>query len=164
MAKAADAFRTISEVADDLDIPKHVLRFWENRFPAIRPMKRGGGRRYYRPEDVELLRGIKLLLHSKGFTIKGVQRILREEGVEHVKTMGREAGESNRDRATPMAMPLKRLRRMSKSGAAAQQKGRKATLVLIMRELDACRALLRPASSSPVVPGHTAPRRSRSRG
>jgi DNA-binding transcriptional MerR regulator len=92
MAKSADAFRTISEVADDLGIPKHVLRFWEVKFSTIRPMKRGGGRRYYRPEDMELLRGIRHLLHREGYTIKGVQKILREQGVEVVKKRGR--GES----------------------------------------------------------------------
>ena len=78
--KAPDAFRTISEVAEDLDLPQHVLRFWETRFTQIKPMKRGGGRRYYRPEDVDLLRGIRLLLYSEGFTIRGVQRLLKEKG------------------------------------------------------------------------------------
>jgi DNA-binding transcriptional MerR regulator len=85
MSKAAEAFRTISEVAADLDVPKHVLRFWEAKFPQIRPMKRGGGRRYYRPEDLELLRGIRRLLHAEGYTIKGVQKILREQGIDQVK-------------------------------------------------------------------------------
>jgi DNA-binding transcriptional MerR regulator len=85
MAKAAEAFRTISEVATDLDVPKHVLRFWEAKFPQIRPMKRGGGRRYYRPEDLDLLKGIRRLLHAEGYTIKGVQKILREQGVDQVK-------------------------------------------------------------------------------
>lgn len=85
MTKSADAFRTISEVADDLGIPKHVLRFWEVKFSQIRPMKRGGGRRYYRPEDMELLKGIRHLLHREGYTIKGVQKILREQGVDAVK-------------------------------------------------------------------------------
>jgi DNA-binding transcriptional MerR regulator len=85
MSKAADAFRTISEVADELDVPKHVLRFWEVKFPQIKPMKRGGGRRYYRPEDVQLLRAIHRLLHGDGYTIRGVQKKLRAEGVEKVK-------------------------------------------------------------------------------
>lgn len=76
--KSATAFRTISEVADDLDVPQHVLRFWETKFPQIRPLKRGGGRRYYRPEDVELLRKVAKLLYQEGYTIKGVQRLLRE--------------------------------------------------------------------------------------
>ncbi|MBI3708872.1 MAG: MerR family transcriptional regulator, partial [Proteobacteria bacterium] len=73
-AKSADAFRTISEVADDLDVPQHVLRFWETRFSQIRPLKRAGGRRYYRPEDVDLLRRIRVLLYQHGYTIKGVQK------------------------------------------------------------------------------------------
>jgi DNA-binding transcriptional MerR regulator len=87
--KGPDAFRTISEVADDLDLPQHVLRFWETRFAQIRPMKRGGGRRYYRPDDVDLLRGIRHLLYDEGYTINGVQRILRERGVRQVQAVGR---------------------------------------------------------------------------
>jgi DNA-binding transcriptional MerR regulator len=83
--KAPDAFRTISEVADDLDVPQHVLRFWETRFTQIKPMKRSGGRRYYRPEDVNLLRGIRQLLYGQGYTIRGVQRILREQGIKTVQ-------------------------------------------------------------------------------
>ncbi|MBN9601328.1 MAG: MerR family transcriptional regulator [Afipia felis] len=87
MEKAPDAFRTISEVAEDLDIPAHVLRFWETRFVQIKPMKRSGGRRYYRPDDVELLRGIRRLLYGEGYTIRGVQRILREHGVKAVQNL-----------------------------------------------------------------------------
>jgi DNA-binding transcriptional MerR regulator len=85
--KAPDAFRTISEVADELDLPQHVLRFWESRFRDIKPMKRGGGRRYYRPDDVELLRGIRHLLYGEGYTIRGVQRILREQGAKFVQVV-----------------------------------------------------------------------------
>jgi DNA-binding transcriptional MerR regulator len=85
--KAPDAFRTISEVAEELDIPQHVLRFWESRFREIKPMKRGGGRRYYRPDDVDLLRGIRHLLYGEGYTIRGVQRILREEGLKFVQSV-----------------------------------------------------------------------------
>ena len=88
--KAPDAFRTISEVADELDLPQHVLRFWESRFHDIRPMKRGGGRRYYRPNDIELLRGIQHLLYGEGYTIRGVQRILREQGAKFVEAVWRE--------------------------------------------------------------------------
>jgi DNA-binding transcriptional MerR regulator len=84
MDKSPDAFRTISEVADVLETPAHVLRFWESRFPQIRPVKRAGGRRYYRPSDVALLAGIKRLLHDEGLTIRGVQRILKDQGVRHV--------------------------------------------------------------------------------
>jgi DNA-binding transcriptional MerR regulator len=86
--KGPDAFRTISEVAEDLDLPQHVLRFWETRFNQIKPMKRGGGRRYYRPEDVDLLRGIRLLLYAEGFTIRGVQRLLKEKGTGFVTAVG----------------------------------------------------------------------------
>jgi DNA-binding transcriptional MerR regulator len=90
--KSSDAFRTISEVADDLDLPQHVLRFWETRFAQIKPMKRGGGRRYYRPDDVDLLKGIRRLLYSEGYTIKGVQRILKDQGVRAVVTLGQGNG------------------------------------------------------------------------
>nr|WP_103874663.1 MerR family transcriptional regulator [Bosea lathyri] len=90
-AKSPDAFRTISEVADDLDIPQHVLRFWETRFSQIKPLKRGGGRRYYRPDDVALLKGIRRLLYGEGYTIKGLQRILKEQGPRHVQAIGRGA-------------------------------------------------------------------------
>ena len=87
MEKAPDAFRTISEVADELDIPQHVLRFWESRFTQIKPLKRAGGRRYYRPDDVDLLRGIRHLLYGEGYTIRGVQRILREQGGKFVQAV-----------------------------------------------------------------------------
>lgn len=89
MKKEPEAFRTISEVGEELDVPQHVLRFWETRFSQIRPMKRGGGRRYYRVNDVDLLKGIRQLLYGKGYTIKGVQRILKERGVAHVTDIGR---------------------------------------------------------------------------
>ena len=78
--KSASAFRTISEVAAELDLPQHVLRFWETKFPQVRPMKRGGGRRYYRPDDLQLLRRIRDLLYVDGYTIKGVQKLLRQSG------------------------------------------------------------------------------------
>ena len=89
MDKAPDAFRTISEVADEIDVPQHVLRFWESRFTQIKPMKRGGGRRYYRPDDVDLLRGVRHLLYGEGYTIRGVQRILRDEGSAFVQNVWR---------------------------------------------------------------------------
>lgn len=92
MEKSPEAFRTISEVADDLEVPQHVLRFWEGKFNQVKPMKRAGGRRYYRPADVELLRGIRHLLYGEGYTIKGVQRILREQGTAYVVEAGRSLG------------------------------------------------------------------------
>jgi len=88
--KSPDAFRTISEAADELDLPQHVLRFWESRFREIKPMKRGGGRRFYRPDDLDLLRGIRHLLYGEGYTIRGVQRILREHGIKFVQVVWQE--------------------------------------------------------------------------
>ena len=88
MEKSPDAFRTISEAAEELDLPQHVLRFWETRFSTIKPLKRGGGRRYYRPEDVLLLKGIRHLLYDQGFTIKGVQKILKDHGPRYVAAVG----------------------------------------------------------------------------
>ena len=82
MEKSPEAYRTIREVADSLDLPQHVLRFWETRFPQIRPLKRAGGRRYYRPDDIERLRIIKRLLYDEGYTIKGVQKLFKEQGVQ----------------------------------------------------------------------------------
>jgi DNA-binding transcriptional MerR regulator len=87
--KSPEAFRTISEVAVELDVPQHVLRFWEGRFAQIKPVKRAGGRRYYRPEDVDLLRGVRALLYAEGFTIKGVQKVLRDRGIRYVAELGR---------------------------------------------------------------------------
>ncbi|MFN3823689.1 MAG: MerR family transcriptional regulator [Pseudorhodobacter sp.] len=95
MEKSPEAFRTISEVADFLETPAHVLRFWESRFPQIRPVKRAGGRRYYRPSDVALLAGIKRLLHEDGLTIRGVQKILQEQGVKHVAGLIDEEAEAS---------------------------------------------------------------------
>ena len=99
MDKAPEAFRTISEVADELEVPKHVLRFWEAKFAHLKPMKRGGGRRYYRPEDVALLRGIRFLLYSDGYTIRGVQKILREHGPRFVMDYRRMADDDEQDEA-----------------------------------------------------------------
>lgn len=174
MAKTAEAFRTISEVADDLDVPKHVLRFWEVKFPQIRPMKRGGGRRYYRPEDLELLRGIRHLLHAEGYTIKGVQKILREQGVDQVKVHGRNvpeqpepAARGGRQPSTGRALP-NALAGQTARGARARQ-GRKiedhAGLLAAIAELDECRRVLRgeqtPAGLAPNLPRQTKARQNR---
>lgn len=88
MEKSADAFRTISEVAEMLGVPQHVLRFWETRFSQVKPMKRGGGRRFYRPGDVDLIKGIKQLLYDEGYTIKGVQKLLKDNGIGFVSAIG----------------------------------------------------------------------------
>ena len=117
--KSDRAFRTISEVAEVLDTPAHVLRFWESKFSQIKPMKRGGGRRYYRPEDVSLLRGIKELLYVDGLTIKGVQKVLRERGQKHVAGLGVEevapAAEAPSDGSDTLAR-LEELRNRLKAG------------------------------------------------
>ncbi|RAU22523.1 MerR family transcriptional regulator [Paramagnetospirillum kuznetsovii] len=94
--KSEAAFRTISEVADELDVPQHVLRFWEGKFPQVKPLKRGGGRRYYRPDDVALLRRIRDLLYSEGYTIKGVQKLLKEGGAGIPASSGRDGAPSSR--------------------------------------------------------------------
>ena len=98
MPKSPQAFRTISEIATELDVPQHVLRFWEAKFTQIKPLRRGGGRRYYRPEDVDLIRGIRRLLYNEGYTIKGVQKVLREQGLRFV-------ADSGRDENAPMPAP-----------------------------------------------------------
>jgi len=146
LSKAAEAFRNIGEVADELDVKKHVLRFWEVKFPQLKPMKRGGGRRLYRPTDVELLKGIRDLLQNAGYTIKGVQRLLREQGVEHVKLAG-----TNGPTAPPHG---ERARHPSQAAPA----GKGVPLVLtaievgalreIAAELVACQAILATAARS----------------
>jgi DNA-binding transcriptional MerR regulator len=165
--KAPDAFRTISEVADEIDVPQHVLRFWESRFTQIKPMKRGGGRRYYRPDDVDLLRGVRHLLYGEGYTIRGVQRILRDEGSAFVQNVWRpgaelppppdasdepesfveDVGETHAEpdlslfsassRREPTIMPGAAMRPSAQSGRAAED-----TLRLVLGELVACRHLI----------------------
>jgi DNA-binding transcriptional MerR regulator len=158
MSKAAEAFRTISEVAAELDVQKHVLRFWEARFPQVRPMKRGGGRRYYRPEDMELLRGIRHLLHAEGYTIKGVQKILREQGIDHVKQYGRLAapdakaeaaqGKRGRPAAHPQVLPGRAPESAIAVGRSGPQRDRpgavqgQAIIEAAIRELGMCRKVL----------------------
>ena len=88
MAKGPNAFRTISEAADELGVPQHVLRFWETRFSFIRPMKRAGGRRFYRPQDIAVLKGVRALLHDEGYTIKGVQKLHKEQGLRRLAAAG----------------------------------------------------------------------------
>ena len=123
MAKGPDAFRTISEAADELDVPQHVLRFWETKFAFIRPMKRAGGRRFYRPSDIAVLKGVRRLLHDEGYTIKGVQRLHREHGVRHLVEAGdgqgaipefgpaRDVGEGGRERLGEILQELEDAKR-----------------------------------------------------
>ena len=152
MDKSPEAFRTISEAAEELDLPQHVLRFWETRFSQIKPMKRGGGRRYYRPADVDLLKGIRHLLYDKGFTIRGVQRILREQGIPHAVAIGRGEVEAGPEAAEP---PRGAARPKGKSAEAAETAEAPATglsqaqlqeLRLAMDELTAARELLAGAA------------------
>jgi DNA-binding transcriptional MerR regulator len=147
MNKSAGAFRTISEVAKELGVPKHVLRFWEIKFAHIRPMKRGGGRRFYRPEDMELLLGVRDLLHRDGYTIKGVQKILREQGVDAVKQRGKQrsasGGASARAKASSRAARDRKpsVEPVTAVAKAVQGDLRKQVLAAIV-ELKACRDLL----------------------
>jgi DNA-binding transcriptional MerR regulator len=141
LAKAAEAFRNIGELSDELGIKKHVLRFWELKFPQLKPMKRGGGRRLYRPSDVELLRGIRDLLQNSGYTIKGVQKLLREQGVEHVKSAGGSSVEGasrhSQHRAGGVGTP---------AGSMQLTAPEVGALHTIAAELAACQALLEAAT------------------
>ena len=127
--KSAGAFRTISEVAIELAVPQHVLRFWESRFAQIRPVKRAGGRRYYRPEDIDLLKGIRALLYSDGFTIKGVQKVLKERGLRHVADVGR--GEL----APPVPQVIEKIVYVEKPAAAVVKKPRPTHLRAVTMDL-----------------------------
>jgi DNA-binding transcriptional MerR regulator len=174
LEKSSSAFRTISEVAAELDVPKHVLRFWEGKFPQLKPMKRGGGRRYYRPEDIELLRGIRWLLYSDGYTIKGVQRILRDNGVKFVKLCWQDGAEAPQradvepafeipnlaaDAASAARRPTRVADRPAAQPPAGQAKApqarakahsgltaeQKTLLQSLLRDLEECRSLLETA-------------------
>jgi DNA-binding transcriptional MerR regulator len=146
VSKAAEAFRNISEVALELGVKKHVLRFWEVKFPQIKPMKRGGGRRLYRPTDVELLKAIRNLLQNAGYKIEGVQRLLREQGIEQVKAAGASCATATRpDRSRRPAQPPADAAPSVRLSAAEF-----GALRSIAAELDACRIML--AGAIAVVP------------
>ena len=151
MDKAPEAFRTISEVAEELAVPKHVLRFWEGKFAQLKPMKRGGRRRYYRPEDVALLRGIRFLLYSDGYTIRGVQKILREHGPRFVMDLQR--GGEGGDRMAPMVVPVEipdiaaetaqsRPAMRMQAGAGGRVSVEVETLGGLVDEVEACQRIL----------------------
>ena len=128
MVKGPEAFRTISEAADELNVPQHVLRFWETKFAFIRPMKRAGGRRFYRPADIAVLRGVRRLLHDDGYTIKGVQRLHREQGIRRLVAAGEGRGSEAPMAAEPHAAPV---------GAASQ-----AGLLDALHDLEAAKSRL----------------------
>jgi DNA-binding transcriptional MerR regulator len=163
--KSPDAFRTISEVAADLDVPQHVLRFWETKFSQIKPLKRAGGRRYYRPEDVDLLRGIRALLYTDGFTIKGVQKVFRDQGVRVVAEAGRAKGPNGARPATlaptlaqAPTLPLEQPVKPAKSGD-----GHAPSLEAVLAQLTEMKALLgRRKTHAAAAPGRAqaAPRTS----
>ncbi len=143
MEKSPDAFRTISEAAEELNVPQHVLRFWETRFAQIKPMKRAGGRRYYRPADIELLKGIHTLLYSQGYTIRGVQRILKEENAAYVVGIGRgEVMPRKSDLAKEGAPPPGTAKAAPRAGAPAPGRAP------LARELDAPPKIIHKLSSA----------------
>jgi len=151
--KAPEAFRTISEVADELDVPKHVLRFWEGKFAQLKPMKRGGGRRYYRPEDVALLRGIRFLLYNDGYTIRGVQKILREHGPRYVMEFRRIAEDHEQEDALDEAPEIPDVAaEAAQIGPASLRNGDRpgrrpevSTIGALIEEIEACQRILATA-------------------
>jgi DNA-binding transcriptional MerR regulator len=159
LAKAVEAFRNIGEVSADLGVRKHVLRFWEAKFPQLKPMKRGGGRRYYRPADVLLLQGIRHLLQTAGYTIKGVQKILREGGVEDVKKLGKAQPAGRDERGGRVKPPAQ-----AGGGEAPRQLTGMEVSALrsIMVELDALHAML--AGAAPSASTSARPKRAAARG
>jgi DNA-binding transcriptional MerR regulator len=149
--KAPNAFRTISEVADELHIPQHVLRFWETKFPQVKPLKRGGGRRYYRPDDIALLRRISDLLYIQGYTIKGVQRLLREGGGQLADDIppapAAERAEAEAERARTARPEPEIQLALQEAGTAASRRAPEAErlragLLRVLAELEALRASL----------------------
>ena len=153
MDKAPEAFRTISEVATELEVPKHVLRFWEAKFIHLKPMKRGGGRRYYRPEDVALLRGIRLLLYNEGYTIRGVQKILKQHGPRYVMDYRRASdGGGEETMSRPPAIPDIAAETAQGGASLARNLGEartpkldKTALIALLDEIEICRDILEAA-------------------
>jgi DNA-binding transcriptional MerR regulator len=149
--KAPEAFRTISEVADELEVPKHVLRFWEAKFAQLKPMKRGGGRRYYRPEDVQLLRGIRFLLYNDGYTIRGVQKILREHGPRFVMDYRSIADDEQDGAMTTHEIPDIAAEAAQSGGTVARKHGKAGTrldpqkLGAVLDEIETCYRVLNSA-------------------
>lgn len=149
MEKSSDALRTISEVAEILDVPKHVLRFWESKFSQINPMKRGGGRRYYRPSDIELLTGIRNLLYGEGFTIRGVHQILKREGVDYVKSFASNAAITST--AVDVKSKIKKAKKSSAKAKKSKQQDlpeksavhpKQQVLLTLLEKIESCRKLI----------------------
>ena len=138
--KSATAFRTISEVASDLSVPSHVLRFWETKFSQVKPLKRGGGRRYYRPEDVALLRNIRSLLYEDGYTIKGVQKLLREGGANLPANGGTSSKKLPKEQ---ILQPAPKVEKTIKRHASSLSPTIRGALSDVLRELEELRELLR---------------------
>ena len=138
--KGREAFRTISEVADELDLPQHVLRFWESKFSQIKPLKRGGNRRYYRPDDVTLLRAIKVLLHTEGYTIKGVQKLFKAQGLR--ATVAQALGLDDEVPSQDSAAPTPANEQGAQAGAEEGVVDNKPALKALLAELKAIRARL----------------------
>ncbi len=139
--KSAAAFRTISEVAAELDVPQHVLRFWESKFNQVKPLKRGGGRRYYRPEDIELLRSIRALLYGDGYTIRGVQKLLREGGVK-LLVGGIGIAPKAGSRSAPRAGATSGETKKSNGGGGGLDDGRRREIASVLDELTSLRKIL----------------------
>jgi DNA-binding transcriptional MerR regulator len=133
MAKGPEAFRTISEAADELHVPQHVLRFWETKFSFIKPMKRAGGRRFYRPADIAVLRGVRRLLHDEGYTIKGVQKLHRDQGVKHLVAAGEGASPPDKPAEKPPEKP---------AAAAPTAGGDNSALLEALHDLETAKARL----------------------
>jgi len=138
--KSVDAFRTISEVAGELDLPQHVLRFWETKFSQVNPMKRGGGRRYYRPEDVALLRHVRSLLYDEGYTIKGVQKLLRQGGVNKAELQSRKSSQKSADRSVANTDDI--------ASVKADNEAAKQSIRAAIDELETLRETLRDAQQT----------------
>ena len=143
--KSPEAFRSISEAAHDLDLPQHVLRFWESRFAQLKPVKRAGGRRYYRPEDIDLLRGIRALLYSDGLTIRGVQKLLKDRGLRHVAEIGRGARFTPSAPLPPMPRPVRTADLFAEDAPSGMAAVERAKLEALLAELMGLKQRLKAA-------------------
>ena len=143
--KSPEAFRSISEAANDLDLPQHVLRFWESRFTQLKPVKRAGGRRYYRPEDLDLLRGIRALLYSDGLTIRGVQKLLKDRGIRHVAEIGRGARFTPSAPLPPMPRPVRTADLFAEAAPSGMVAAERAKLEALLAELMGLKQRLKAA-------------------